>query len=160
LAALKAVGESCRVPLQYYQNNITGTSVLLEAMAAHSVFNFLYSSSATVYGDPQFLPITEEHPTGNCANPYGKSKFFTEEILKDLTASDDRWNVVSLRYFNPVGAHPSGRIGEDPNGEPNNLMPYIAQVAVGRRDKLKVSGFFSRNLTKLFFNGKFNETIF
>jgi UDP-glucose 4-epimerase len=107
-------------------------------MAAHSVFNFLNSSSATVYGDPQFLPFTEEHPTGNCTNPYGKSKYFIEEILKDLTASDDRWNVVNLRYFNPVGAHPSGRIGEHPNGVPHNLTPNITQVAVGRRDKLKV----------------------
>jgi UDP-glucose 4-epimerase len=140
LAALKAVGESCRLPLQYYQNNITGTSVLLEVMSEYNVFNFLYSSSATVYGNPQFLPITEDHPTGNCTNPYGKSKFFTEEILKDLCLSDGRWNVISLRYFNPVGAHSSGKIGEDPNGEPNNLMPYIAQVAVGRRKFLRVYG--------------------
>lgn len=139
-AALKAVGESCRQPLQYYQNNITGTSVLLEAMAASGVYKFVYSSSATVYGEPQSLPITETHPTGNCTNPYGKSKYFTEEILKDLCASDSRWQVIALRYFNPVGAHPSGQIGEDPNGEPNNLMPYISQVAVGKRDKLKVFG--------------------
>lgn len=139
-AALKAVGESCRLPLQYYQNNVSGTCILLETMKAANVFNFVYSSSATVYGDPISLPIKETHPTGNCTNPYGKSKYFTEEILKDLSASDRRWNVISLRYFNPVGAHPSGRIGEDPNGEPNNLMPYIAQVAVGKRPKLKVFG--------------------
>ncbi|XP_075159718.1 UDP-galactose 4'-epimerase [Haematobia irritans] len=139
-AALKAVGESCRIPLQYYHNNMTGTNVLLEAMADNNVFKFVYSSSATVYGEPQFLPVTEEHPVGNCTSPYGKTKYFTEEILKDLCKSDKRWAVVSLRYFNPVGAHPSGRIGEDPNGEPNNLMPYIAQVAVGRRDYLQVYG--------------------
>lgn len=159
-AALKAVGESCRLPLQYYQNNITGTSVLLETMAANNVHKIVYSSSATVYGEPEFLPLTEEHPTGNCTNPYGKSKYFTEEILKDLCESDkvriiiefnrmspetclilfQKWSVISLRYFNPVGAHPSGEIGEDPNGEPNNLMPYIAQVAVGRRPFLNVFG--------------------
>lgn len=139
-AALKAVGESCRLPLQYYQNNVSGTCVLLEQMALANVFNFVYSSSATVYGEPQLLPIQETHPTGNCTNPYGKSKYFTEEILKDLCASDKRWNVISLRYFNPVGAHPSGQIGEDPNGEPNNLMPYISQVAVGKRAKLNVFG--------------------
>lgn len=139
-AALKAVGESCRIPLQYYQNNITGTSVLLEVMTEANVFNFVYSSSATVYGEPQKLPLDEMHPTGSCTNPYGKSKYFTEEILKDLCESDPRWSVISLRYFNPVGAHKSGRIGEDPNGEPNNLMPYISQVAVGRREKLKVFG--------------------
>lgn len=139
-AALKAVGESCRKPLEYYQNNISGTSLLLETMAAAGVFKLVYSSSATVYGDPQFLPITETHPTGNCTNPYGKSKYFSEEILKDICLSDKRWNVISLRYFNPVGGHPSGRIGEDPTGEPNNLMPYISQVAVGRRPSLKVFG--------------------
>lgn len=103
-------------------------------------YNLVYSSSATVYGDPQFLPITEDHPTGRCANPYGKTKFFTEEILKDICAADNKWHVVSLRYFNPVGAHPSGKIGEDPNGIPNNLMPYICQVAVGRRKCLQVFG--------------------
>lgn len=109
-------------------------------MKDSNCFNLVYSSSATVYGDPQFLPITEIHPTGGCTNPYGKTKFFTEEILKDICVSDDRWHVVSLRYFNPVGAHPSGRIGEDPNGIPNNLMPYICQVAVGRRKCLQVFG--------------------
>ncbi|XP_055373059.1 UDP-glucose 4-epimerase [Condylostylus longicornis] len=139
-AALKAVGESCKQPLTYYQNNITGTSILLEVMAEYNVFHFLYSSSATVYGEPQKLPLTEDHPTGQCTSPYGKSKYFTEEILKDLCISDPRWSVISLRYFNPVGAHPSGKIGEDPNGEPNNLMPYISQVAVGRRPLLKVYG--------------------
>lgn len=139
-AALKAVGESCRLPLQYYQNNMTGTSILLEIMAENNVFNIVYSSSATVYGEPQFLPLTEDHPTGKCTNPYGKSKYFTEEIMKDLCASDKRWRVISLRYFNPVGSHESGKIGEDPNGEPNNLMPYIAQVAVGKLKSLKVFG--------------------
>jgi len=139
-AALKAVGESCRQPLQYYQNNITGTGILLEAMAEAKVFKLVYSSSATVYGEPKFLPITESHPTGDCTSPYGKSKYFVEEILKDLCLSDDRWAVISLRYFNPVGAHSSGSIGEDPNGEPNNLMPYISQVAVGRRKVLNVYG--------------------
>lgn len=139
-AALKSVGESCRVPMQYYQNNITGTAILLETMTENGVFNLVYSSSATVYGDPQFLPLTEDHPTGNCTNPYGKSKYFTEEMMKDLCASDMRWKVISLRYFNPVGAHVSGRIGEDPNGEPNNLMPYITQVAVGKLKMLRVFG--------------------
>lgn len=139
-AALKAVGESCRLPLQYYQNNVGGTCVLLEAMAAAGIYKFVYSSSATVYGDPQKLPINETHPTGNCTNPYGKSKYFSEEILRDLCASDSKWEVISLRYFNPVGSHKSGRIGEDPNGEPNNLMPYISQVAVGKREKLRVFG--------------------
>jgi len=139
-AALKAVGESCKQPLTYYQNNITGTSILLEVMAEYNIFQFVYSSSATVYGEPQKLPLTEDHPTGQCTSPYGKSKYFTEEILKDLCISDPRWSVISLRYFNPVGAHPSGKIGEDPNGEPNNLMPYISQVAVGRRPLLKVYG--------------------
>lgn len=109
-------------------------------MAEYGVFQFVYSSSATVYGDPKQLPIPETHPTGDCTNPYGKSKYFTEEILKDLSRSDSRWSIISLRYFNPVGSHSSGRIGEDPNGEPNNLMPYIAQVAVGRRAYLKVFG--------------------
>uniref|UniRef100_A0A336LBY7 UDP-glucose 4-epimerase n=1 Tax=Culicoides sonorensis TaxID=179676 RepID=A0A336LBY7_CULSO len=139
-AALKAVGESCQIPLQYYQNNITGTNTLLEVMKDNNCYNLVYSSSATVYGDPQFLPITENHPTGGCTNPYGKTKFFTEEILKDICIADNKWHVVSLRYFNPVGAHPSGKIGEDPNGIPNNLMPYICQVAVGRRKSLQVFG--------------------
>lgn len=109
-------------------------------MAAAKCFRIVYSSSATVYGEPRALPITEAHPTGDCSSPYGKSKYFTEEIMKDLCLSDERWSVVALRYFNPVGAHPSGLIGEDPNGEPNNLMPFISQVAVGRRKCLSVFG--------------------
>ncbi|XP_023015511.1 UDP-galactose 4'-epimerase isoform X1 [Leptinotarsa decemlineata] len=140
-AALKAVGESVRIPLTYYQNNIGGSSALFEVMAKNGVKNIVFSSSATVYGDPQFLPITEQHPTGQgCSNPYGKTKYFVEEILKDVCASDPEWKVVLLRYFNPVGAHESGLIGEDPSGIPNNLMPYISQVAVGRREKLQVFG--------------------
>lgn len=109
-------------------------------MSAANVHQFVYSSSATVYGEPRTLPITEDHPTGDCTSPYGKSKYFTEEILKDLCLSDKRWSVCALRYFNPVGAHPSGLIGEDPNGQPNNLMPFISQVAVGRRKCVSVFG--------------------
>ncbi|XP_060521204.1 UDP-glucose 4-epimerase isoform X2 [Cylas formicarius] len=140
-AALKAVGESVKIPLTYYQNNIFGSSTLFEVMANNGVKKLVFSSSATVYGAPQFLPITEEHPTGQgCTNPYGKTKYFVEEILKDVCASDSEWKVILLRYFNPVGAHESGLIGEDPSGIPNNLMPYIAQVAVGRREKLSVFG--------------------
>ncbi|XP_019755231.1 UDP-glucose 4-epimerase isoform X1 [Dendroctonus ponderosae] len=140
-AALKAVGESVKVPLMYYQNNIGGSGTLFEVMSKNGVKKLVFSSSATVYGTPQFLPITEEHPTGQgCTNPYGKTKYFVEEILKDLCTSDPEWKVILLRYFNPVGAHESGLIGEDPSGIPNNLMPYIAQVAVGRRDKLHVFG--------------------
>lgn len=140
-AALKAVGESASMPLSYYRNNVGGSITLLEVMKAHNVKKVVYSSSATVYGTPQKLPLTEDHPTGlRCTNPYGKSKYFVEEILKDLVKSDDTWSVISLRYFNPVGAHESGKIGEDPKGIPNNIMPYIAQVAVGRRKDLKVFG--------------------
>lgn len=140
-AALKAVGESVKVPLMYYQNNIGGSGTLFEVMSKNGVKNLVFSSSATVYGTPQFLPITEEHPTGQgCTNPYGKTKYFVEEILKDLCTSDPEWKVILLRYFNPVGAHESGSIGEDPSGIPNNLMPYISQVAVGRREKLQVFG--------------------
>lgn len=139
-AALKSVGESCRLPLKYYQNNIIGSTILLEVMAEAGCYNFLYSSSATVYGETQYLPIDEKHPTGNCTNPYGKSKYFVEEILKDLCAADKKWKIISLRYFNPVGSHQSGQIGEDPNGIPNNLMPFIAQVAVGRQPSLKIFG--------------------
>lgn len=140
-AALKAVGESVKIPLMYYQNNIGGSGTLFEVMSSNGVKNLVFSSSATVYGTPEFLPITEEHPTGQgCTNPYGKTKYFVEEILKDLCASDPEWRVVLLRYFNPVGAHESGLIGEDPSGIPNNLMPYISQVAVGRREKLQVFG--------------------
>lgn len=127
-AGLKAVGESTRLPLLYYNNNITGTIVLLKVMAKHNVKNLIFSSSATVYGDPDYLPIDENHPVGRCTNPYGKTKYFIEEICRDMTTSDPNWNIVLLRYFNPIGAHKSGRIGEDPKGQPNNLLPYIAQV--------------------------------
>ncbi|KDR22270.1 UDP-glucose 4-epimerase isoform X3 [Zootermopsis nevadensis] len=140
-AALKAVGESVSMPLTYYRNNVGGSVTLLEVMKAHNVKKIVYSSSATVYGTPQELPLTEDHPTGlGCTNPYGKSKYFVEEMLKDLVKSDETWSVISLRYFNPVGAHESGKIGEDPKGVPNNIMPYIAQVAVGRRKDLRVFG--------------------
>ncbi|KAJ8673308.1 hypothetical protein QAD02_004570 [Eretmocerus hayati] len=139
-AALKAVGESCSIPLEYYKVNVGGTLNLLEVMKEYNVKQLIYSSSATVYGVPEKLPLTEDMKTGNCTNPYGKTKFVVEEILKDLCASDKAWSVISLRYFNPVGAHPSGEIGEDPNGIPNNLMPYIAQVSVGKRDFLSVYG--------------------
>ncbi|GLV33457.1 UDP-galactose 4'-epimerase [Carabus blaptoides fortunei] len=140
-AALKAVGESCKIPLTYCQNNITGSSSLFEVMNDYSAKKLVFSSSATVYGTPQFLSITEEHPTGQgCTNPYGKTKYFVEEILKDLCSSDNDWSVILLRYFNPVGAHESGLMGEDPSGIPNNLMPFISQVAVGRRDKVQVFG--------------------
>ncbi|XP_022907261.2 UDP-glucose 4-epimerase isoform X1 [Onthophagus taurus] len=140
-AALKAVGESVQIPLTYYQNNIAGSGTLFEVMRKHNVKKIVFSSSATVYGIPKFLPITEQHPTGQgCTNPYGKTKYFVEEILKDVCTSDQEWKAIILRYFNPVGAHPSGLIGEDPTGIPNNLMPYISQVAVGRRDKVQVFG--------------------
>ncbi|XP_031347488.1 UDP-glucose 4-epimerase isoform X2 [Photinus pyralis] len=140
-AALKAVGESVQIPLQYYQNNIAGSNTLFQVMKENNVKRLVFSSSATVYGTPQFLPITEDHPTGQgCTNPYGKTKYFVEEILKDVCTSDPEWQVILLRYFNPVGAHKSGLIGEDPSGIPNNLMPYIAQVAVGKRDKVNIFG--------------------
>ncbi|XP_011173423.1 UDP-glucose 4-epimerase [Solenopsis invicta] len=139
-AALKAVGESCQKPLEYYEINVSGTINLLQVMRENNVKRFIYSSSATVYGIPDQLPLVEDMKTGNCTNPYGKTKFMVEEILKDLCASDKEFSVISLRYFNPVGAHPSGEIGEDPNGIPNNLMPYIAQVSVGKRDVLYVYG--------------------
>ncbi|BAJ01501.1 UDP-glucose 4-epimerase GalE [Shewanella violacea] len=138
-AGLKAVGESVAQPLRYYENNVTGTLVLCEVMAANNVKNLVFSSSATVYGDPASLPITEDFPTG-ATNPYGQSKLMVEHILQDLYHSDPSWNIARLRYFNPVGAHKSGRIGEDPNDIPNNLMPFIAQVAVGKREKLSVFG--------------------
>jgi UDP-glucose 4-epimerase len=138
-AGLKAVGESVNEPLRYYENNLTGTLVLCEVMAAHGVKNIIFSSSATVYGNPATVPITEDFPL-SCTNPYGRTKLMTEEILRDLHTADSEWNVILLRYFNPVGAHKSGRIGEDPRGIPNNLMPYIAQVAVGRRERLSVFG--------------------
>jgi UDP-glucose 4-epimerase len=139
-AALKAVGESCQKPLEYYKVNVSGTINLLEVMRENNVKRFIYSSSATVYGIPEQLPLVEDMKTGNCTNPYGKTKFMVEEILKDMCISDKEFSVISLRYFNPVGAHPSGEIGEDPNGIPNNLMPYIAQVSVGKRDILNVFG--------------------
>ena len=139
-AGLKAVGESVAKPLEYYDNNINGTVVLCNAMRKAGVKNIIFSSSATVYGDPAFIPITEECPKGQCTNPYGWSKSMLEQVLTDLHTSDPEWNVVLLRYFNPVGAHKSGTIGEDPKGIPNNLMPYITQVAVGKREFLGVFG--------------------
>ena len=139
-AGLKAVGESVAKPLEYYDNNIHGTLSLLEAMRDAGVKNIVFSSSATVYGDPAFVPITEECPKGTCTNPYGWTKSMLEQILSDLTVPDKEWNVILLRYFNPIGAHKSGTMGEDPSGIPNNLMPYITQVAVGKRDHLNVFG--------------------
>ena len=138
-AGLKAVGESVQLPLEYYDNNIGGTIVLCQAMRDAGVKNIVFSSSATVYGDPATVPIQEHFPL-SATNPYGRSKLFIEEILRDLNVADPAWNVVLLRYFNPVGAHPSGRIGEDPNGIPNNLMPFVAQVAIGKLPRLKVFG--------------------
>ncbi len=138
-AGLKAVGESVAEPLRYYDNNVGGALALLEAMQRRGVRRIVFSSSATVYGDPQQVPITEDAPLGP-TNPYGRTKLVIEEMLADLVASDPRWHAVVLRYFNPVGAHPSGLIGEDPNGTPNNLMPYIAQVAIGRHPALQVFG--------------------
>ncbi|XP_036710082.1 UDP-glucose 4-epimerase isoform X2 [Balaenoptera musculus] len=139
-AGLKAVGESVQKPLDYYRVNLTGTIQLLEVMRAHGVKNLVFSSSATVYGNPRYLPLDEAHPTGGCTNPYGKSKFFIEEMIRDLCQADKAWNAVLLRYFNPIGAHASGCIGEDPQGIPNNLMPYVSQVAIGRREALNVFG--------------------
>ncbi len=139
-AGLKAVGESVRKPLEYYTNNLVSTLVLLNAMRKHGVKNFVFSSSATVYGDPASVPIREDFPTGGTTNPYGTSKLFQEQILMDYCAADPTMNVALLRYFNPIGAHESGLIGEDPNGIPNNLVPYIAQVAVGKLKELHVFG--------------------
>ena len=138
-AGLKAVGESVTMPLTYFHNNITGTLNLLSVMAQAGPKNIVFSSSATVYGDPASLPITEDFPL-SAANPYGRTKLMIEEILKDLHVADNTWNIAILRYFNPVGAHESGRIGEDPNGIPNNLLPYVSQVAVGRLTELAVFG--------------------
>lgn len=138
-AGLKAVGESCEKPLLYYDNNVRGTLCLLEAMAACKVHNLVFSSSATVYGEPRYLPMDEAHPT-NATNPYGRTKLMVEEILADLAAADPNWRIASLRYFNPVGAHPSGLIGDDPNGIPNNLMPFVSRVASGRLKHLSVFG--------------------
>ena len=139
-AGLKAVGESVAKPVEYYDNNICGTLTLIEAMRDAGVKNIVFSSSATVYGDPAFVPITEECPKGNPTNPYGQTKSMLEQILSDVYKADNSWNVILLRYFNPIGAHKSGRIGENPNGIPNNLMPYITQVAVGKLDHLNVFG--------------------
>lgn len=139
-AGLKAVGESVEKPLEYYENNMNATFVLLEAMRSHGCKNIIFSSSATVYGDPQIIPITEECPKGHCTNPYGQTKSMLEEVLMDVQRADREWNVILLRYFNPIGAHPSGTMGENPNGIPNNLMPYITQTAVGIRKELGVFG--------------------
>ena len=139
-AGLKAVGESVRKPLEYYHNNITGTLILCDVMRQYGCKNIVFSSSATVYGDPAFVPITEECPKGKCTNPYGQTKSMLEQVLTDLNVADPEWNVILLRYFNPIGAHESGMIGEDPKGIPNNLVPYIAQVAVGRLECLSVFG--------------------
>ena len=139
-AGLKAVGESVEKPWEYYENNIGGTLVLVDVMRRHHCKNIIFSSSATVYGDPAEIPITENCPKGQCTNPYGWTKSMLEQVLMDIQKADPEWNVVLLRYFNPVGAHASGRIGENPNGIPNNLMPYITQVAVGKRKELGVFG--------------------
>ena len=139
-AGLKAVGESCRIPLQYYENNIGGTVTLLEVMQKFGVKKIIFSSSATVYGTPEKLPLTEDCRTGGTTNPYGSTKYFLETVLTDLYKSDNEWNVILLRYFNPVGAHESGTIGEDPKGIPNNLMPYVAQVASGKLSCIQVFG--------------------
>ncbi len=139
-AGLKAVGESCKKPVEYYDNNLNGTLVLLRAMREHNCKKIVFSSSATVYGDPEVLPLTEECKTGGTTNPYGTSKYFQEIMLRDLYNSDPEWTVVLLRYFNPVGAHKSGLIGEDPKGIPNNLTPYIAKVAIGELKEISVFG--------------------
>ena len=139
-AGLKAVGESVEKPWEYYENNIAGTLTLVDVMRKHNVKNIIFSSSATVYGNPAFIPITEECPKGQCTNPYGWTKSMLEQILSDIQKADPEWNVILLRYFNPIGAHKSGTIGENPNGIPNNLMPYITQVAVGKRQELGVFG--------------------
>ncbi len=139
-AGLKAVGESVSKPFEYYENNINGTLVLIDALRSHGCKNIIFSSSATVYGNPAIIPITEACPKGHCTNPYGQTKSMLEEIFIDIQKADPEWNIVLLRYFNPIGAHSSGLIGEDPNGIPNNLMPYITQVAVGKRAELGVFG--------------------
>ncbi|RBP69076.1 UDP-galactose 4-epimerase [Alkalibaculum bacchi] len=138
-AGLKAVGESVQIPLRYYHNNITGTLILCEVMEKHNVKKLVFSSSATVYGVPDTVPISEDFPLST-TNPYGSTKLMIEQILRDLYISDKEWSISLLRYFNPIGAHESGRIGEDPNGIPNNLMPFITQVAIGKREKLSVFG--------------------
>lgn len=138
-AGLKAVGESVKIPLRYYYNNVTGTLVLCEVMQKHNVKKMVFSSSATVYGKPKTVPITEDFPL-SATNPYGRTKLMIEQILRDVYVSDNDWSIALLRYFNPIGAHESGRIGEDPNGIPNNLMPYITQVAIGKKERLNVFG--------------------
>ena len=139
-AALKAVGESTQIPLKYYNNNLGGTFTLLKVLAAHDCRNIVFSSSATVYGQPQSVPIREDFPTPGCTNPYGWTKLMMEQVFRDVQKADPAWNTIILRYFNPIGAHESGRIGEDPAGIPNNLLPYVAQVAVGRLKELSVFG--------------------
>ena len=139
-AGLKAVGESVEKPWEYYENNLGGTLVLIDVMRRYGCKNIIFSSSATVYGDPAKIPITESCPKGQCTNPYGWTKSMLEQVLMDIRRADAEWKVVLLRYFNPVGAHPSGRIGENPNGIPNNLMPYITQTAIGKRKELGVFG--------------------
>ena len=139
-AGLKAVGESVQKPWEYYYTNISGTLTLVDEMRKHGVKNIIFSSSATVYGDPAQIPITEECPKGQCTNPYGWTKSMLEQILTDMQKADPEWNVILLRYFNPIGAHPSGTMGENPSGIPNNLMPYITQVAVGKLKELSVFG--------------------
>ncbi len=139
-AGLKAVGESVQKPWEYYENNIGGTLVLLDVMKKHGVKNIIFSSSSTVYGDPDSVPVTEESPVKKCTNPYGSTKSMQETIFTDIYNADKEWNIVLLRYFNPIGAHPSGKIGENPNGIPTNLMPYITQVAVGKMPFLRVFG--------------------
>lgn len=139
-AGLKAVGESVQKPMLYYENNIAGTLNLLDVMGKNGCKNIIFSSSATVYGNPEFVPITEECPKGTCTNPYGWTKSMIEQIMMDVNKADPEWNIVLLRYFNPIGAHKSGTMGENPNGIPNNLMPYITQVAVGKLERLGVFG--------------------
>lgn len=139
-AGLKAVGESVEKPWEYYNNNITGTLTLVDVMRQHNCKNIIFSSSATIYGDPAQIPITEACPKGQCTNPYGWTKSMLEQMLIDIQKADNEWNVIILRYFNPIGAHKSGRIGENPNGIPNNLMPYVTQVAVGKLEYLGVFG--------------------
>ena len=139
-AGLKAVGESVEKPLEYYKNNISGTLSMCEVMREYNVKNIIFSSSATVYGDPDTVPITEECPKGQCTNPYGWTKSMLEQMLMDIQKADNEWNVILLRYFNPIGAHKSGLMGEDPNGIPNNLMPYVMKVAIGQLPKVNVFG--------------------
>ena len=139
-AGYKAVGESVRKPLEYYHNNITGTLILCDVMRNYGCKRIVFSSSATVYGDPAFVPITEDCPTGGVTNPYGRTKFMIEQILSDVSVSDNEWNVILLRYFNPIGGHESGLLGENPKGIPNNLLPYVTQVAVGKLEKVGVFG--------------------